>query len=79
VRILHACKFEVFFPVGFFFLQWRGAITNFNPASGLVRTEPGILHVPEILALSDRPLTQRLLLDGFEKRRFTTGLYAGSN
>jgi len=50
MRILDPRQFEISLPIGPLFLQRSGAIANLNPARRLVRTKPGVFHVPQIFA-----------------------------
>jgi hypothetical protein len=64
VRVLHAEKFEVFFPVGAFLREWRVAEANFHPADRAIATQPGVFHVLEIFIASDGTMPQRPFVDG---------------
>lgn len=64
VRVLHAEKFKVFFPIGAFLREWRRAEANFHPADRAIVTQPGVFHVLEILIASDGTMPQRPFLNG---------------
>jgi hypothetical protein len=76
--ILYAGKFEILFPVRPFFLERRGAIADFHPASGLVGTPPRVLHIAQVFPFRDRALTKSLILDGLKKFGFAVGFHPGT-
>src|SRR5437870_1740709 len=53
VCILHPRQFEILLPIRLLFQQRRRTVANFHPARSLIRTQPRLLHVPQILALGD--------------------------
>src|SRR5215831_1602912 len=67
MRILHPRELEVLVPVGPLFEKRRRAVTHLHPAGSLIREEPRILHVAQILAFGYRALTESFLLDGLEQ------------
>jgi len=54
VGILHLHKFKILFPIRTLFLERCGAVTDFDPAHRFIGTNPRIVHIAEVLALSDR-------------------------
>jgi hypothetical protein len=76
--ILYAGKFEILFPVRPFFLERRGAIADFHPASGLVGTQPRVLHIAQVFPFRDRALTKSLILDGLKEFGFAVGFHPGT-
>ena len=76
--ILYAGKLEILFPVRPFFLERRGTIANFHPASGLVGTQPRVLHVAQVFPFRDRALSKRLILDGLKEFGFAVGFHPGT-
>src|SRR5262249_15936870 len=70
MRILHAHKVEVFPPIRALFLKRSRTITDFHPASRLVRVMAGVVHVAKVFALGYRSLPKGLLVDGFQQSGF---------
>jgi hypothetical protein len=67
MSILHSGQIEILFPVRSFFQQRRGTVADFHPSRSLVRTNPRVLHIAQILSLRDRTLTERLSLNRLQQ------------
>src|ERR1700674_531711 len=78
VRILHLDQLKILLPVRTLFLQRRGAIADFDPAHGLVGTNPRLCHVAQVFPLRDRPFAQRPALNGFQQPSLATILHPRS-
>ena len=76
--ILYAGKFEILFPVRPFFLERRGAIADFHPASGVVGTPPRVLHIAQVFPFRDRALAKSPILDGLTEFGFAFGFQPGT-
>ena len=79
MRVLHAGKLKVLFPVRTFFLQRCRAVADFDPTGSSVLKQARVLHVAEIFALGDRALSQSFTLDGIQQVVLTAGFYTRSN
>ena len=79
MRVFHREKLEVFLPIGPLFLQRRIAKTRFNPARNPRGVDPRLLHIVLVFVTCDGALTERLVVDGEEKRILLAGLHAGFN
>jgi hypothetical protein len=79
VRILDPGQFEISLPIGSLFLQRSRTVTDLDPTRRVVRTKPGVFHVPQIFTFGHRPLAQSPIVDCLEKRPLTALLYSCSN
>src|SRR5206468_7827209 len=77
--ILYFNQVEELLPVRLLFLKRRRAVTNFNPANGLVRTEPGFVHVTQIFTLCNGPLAQCAPVDSLKQCVFAVRFQASSD
>lgn len=64
--ILYLGQFEELFPIGPFFLEGGGTITNLYPSCLSSGQLPRYLHVPEVLTFGDGPFAESTALDGFK-------------
>ncbi len=72
--VLDAAEVEIFFPVRSLFKQRARTITDLNPASRLILTQPCIFHVAKVLAPGNRASPQGMPVDCFQEIGLTTGL-----
>jgi hypothetical protein len=79
MRVLNACKLKIPFPIGTLFFQRCRTVANLDPARSVVRAEPSLLHVPQILALGDGAAAESPAFDRFEKGPLATGLDFGAD
>jgi hypothetical protein len=79
VGVLNFGQIEKFLPVRLFFLKRRGAIADFDPASGVVVEDAGVAHVAKVFAFGDRAATQGFVFDGLEEGGFAAGFDTGSD
>jgi hypothetical protein len=68
VRIFHAERLKIVFPVGPLFRQRRIAKTAFHPGGDAVSIQPRLVHVVQILVARDRPLAERSTVDRLQQR-----------
>ena len=68
VCILHAQEFEIRLPIRALFGQWLPAKTDFHPGDRVIDVHPCLFHIPEIFVSRNRPLAQRLVMDGARER-----------
>src|SRR5215831_4093979 len=76
MRVLDLRQVEVFLPVRPLFLQGRRTVTDLDPTGRLVRAEPRVPHVPEVLALGDRTFAESSGLDCPQEGGLAAGLHS---
>jgi hypothetical protein len=60
------------------FLERCRTVADFDPAGGIIRAEPSVLHISQVLAFRDGASSQTAVVDGFEEAILTASIDAGA-
>jgi hypothetical protein len=77
VRVLHAEKLEVLFPIRTFLSERRIAKACFNPSAHAFVVHSRLFHVLQIFIARDRAAAQRAIIDRANQITFSFGFHPG--